>query len=817
MVGIVIVSHSAKLAAAVEELARQMVQKPVAIATAAGIDDLENPFGTDVIAIQTAIESVYSSAGVIVLMDLGSAIISAEMALDFLSEEQRKNVILCEAPLVEGAIAAVVQASTGANIEQVIAEARSALIAKSSQLLIITKEDDNTGTDNQEIVVSEKQIHLILNNQLGFHARPAAKFVSTAAQFKSHITLQNLTKNSNPVTAKSINQVITLGVRQGHEIVIKAVGDDAELALGALQQLVEDNFGETSAKVEEKRKQPKEIFTYKSINNLIGIPASPGIAIGSVVFYEPTIPEVRDEKVDNPEHEWQHLQLAIQTSKQQINSLRDDSGIFEAHLLFLQDPALLYQAQQLIFKQHKSAAVAWKIVIDEMLITYQNLEDSYLQARASDLKDIGIRVLQILTNASTISLELPQQSIIIASDLTPSEVAQIQPQQVLGICTAAGTSTSHSSLIASMLGIPMIVGLGNKLMQLVAGSKIALDGETGEIWLNPTEAQLQILNQKKSTQYLISNNQSPITLDGKRITLMANIMGVNDAKFALESGADGVGLLRTEFLYLDRLTLPNEEEQFEIYQAIAEILDTLPLTIRTVDIGGDKPIPYLNITPETNPFLGWRGIRQSLDCPEMLKTQLRAILRASYGHNIKLIFPMVSSVREVRAAKEILEEVKTSLREEKIAFDEKIKVGIMIEVPAAVTMADKLAKEVDFFSIGTNDLSQYIMAADRTNSKVANLADPFEPALLRMIKKTVTAAHDVGINVSICGKFASNTIAIPILLGLGLDELSVNSSAIASVKAVISKLKIEETQAITSTVLQLDSASEVRDAISKRP
>ncbi|NES81975.1 MAG: phosphoenolpyruvate--protein phosphotransferase [Moorea sp. SIO2B7] len=813
MVGIVIVSHSAKLAAAVEELARQMVQKPVAIATAAGIDDPENPFGTDVIAIQTAIESVYSSAGVIVLMDLGSAIISAEMALEFLSEEQRKNVRLCEAPLVEGAIAAVVQASTGANIEQVMAEARAALIAKSSQLSVATKADDIIDNDNQKIVVSEKKIHLIINNKLGLHARPAAKFVSTAAQFKSDITVQNLTKNSNSVTAKSINQVITLGVRQGHEIVITAVGDDAELALGALQQLVENNFGETSAKLEEKRKQPTEFFTNKSINNLIGIPASPGIGMGSVVFYEPTLPEVIDEKVDNTQTEWQHLQLAIETAKQQIKSFRDDSGIFEAHLLFLQDPVLLNQAQQLIFKHHKSAAAAWKIVIDEMVITYQNIEYSYLQARASDLKDVGMRVLRILTNASTISLDLPQQSILIASDLTPSEVAQIQPQQVLGICTVAGTSTSHSSLIASMLGIPMIVGLGNKLMKLVAGTKIALNGDTGEIWLNPTETQLQILNQKKSTKYLISNNESPITLDGEKITLMANIMGITDAKFAVESGADGVGLLRTEFLYLERLTPPNEEEQFEMYQAIAEILDTLPLTIRTVDIGGDKPITYMNITPEKNPFLGWRGIRQSLDCPEMLKTQLRAILRASYGHNIKLMFPMVSSVREVRAAKEILEEVKNSLRKEKIAFDEKIKVGIMIEVPAAVTMADKLAKEVDFFSIGTNDLSQYIMATDRTNSKVANLVDAFEPALLRMIKKTVTAAHDAGINVSICGKLASNTMAIPILLGLGLDELSVNSSAIVSVKAAISKLKMEEIKAIASNVLQLDSASEVRNAI----
>ncbi|NEP36904.1 phosphoenolpyruvate--protein phosphotransferase, partial [Moorena sp. SIO3B2] len=345
------------------------------------------------------------------------------------------------------------------------------------------------------------------------------------------------------------------------------------------------------------------------------------------------------------------------------------------------------------------------------------------------------------------------------------------------------------------------------------------DGTTGQIWVEPSEERKQELQLQSNSKDELPTEV--ITQDGHKIPLMANVLGEADAKFALDCGAQGIGLLRTEFLYLERLTIPMEEEQLAIYQAIAEIMGTHPLTIRTLDIGGDKPMPFLNLassdppsarhTPEPNPFLGWRGIRQSLDCPEMLKIQLRAILRGSYGHNIKVMFPMVSSVEEVRAAKEILAEAKAELRQEGYSFNEQMPVGIMVEVPAAVTMADQLAAEVDFFSIGTNDLSQYVMAADRTNPKVAKLADALEPAVLRMIQQTVTVAHQAGIPVSVCGQLASNPVGIPILLGLGVDELSVNPPAIATVMSVISQLTINQAEMLASEVLQLDSALGVRE------
>ncbi|NEO82260.1 phosphoenolpyruvate--protein phosphotransferase [Moorena sp. SIO4G3] len=844
MIGIVIISHSAKLAAGVKELAEQMVQTSVPIAIAAGIDDPENPFGTDVLQVQAAIESVYSDAGVVVLMDLGSAVLSAEMALEFLDEEQKSKVRLCEAPLVEGAIAAVVQAAAGGDIDQVIAEARSALTAKASQLsdLVVRYgtgcsnlgyEGENQGkpVPNAPYGTTTKEIHLTVQNQQGIHARPAAQFITTANRFNCEITLQNITKTSNIVNGKSINNVMLLGIQQGDEIVIKAVGEDAELALIALQQLVDNNFGETVNKPKEDINPDSNPFSNRSLHRssvtldrLVGIPAAAGIAIGAVIVYQPKRPEIIEEQTDNPQAEWETLQLAIKTAQQQLQHLintvtNDQADIFQAHLLYLEDPALVNRAYQIIVDQHLWAGAAWKTVIDETVANYQTLEDSYMQARGNDVIDVGWRVLRLLTNRKETCLELTEPGILVAADLTPSEVAQLNPIQVLGICCASGSATAHSALIANMLGIPMVVGVGQDLLSLPAGTELAMDGTTGQIWVEPSEERKQELQIQSNSKDELP--REVITQDGHKISLMANVLGEADAKLALDCGAQGIGLLRTEFLYLERLTIPMEEEQLATYQAIAEIMGTHPLTIRTLDIGGDKPIPFLNLassdapsaphTPEPNPFLGWRGIRQSLDCPEMLKIQLRAILRGSYGHNIKVMFPMVSSVQEVRAAKEILAEAKAELRQEGYSFNEQMPVGIMVEVPAAVTMADQLAAEVDFFSIGTNDLSQYVMAADRTNPKVAKLADALEPAVLRMIQQTVTVAHQAGITVSVCGQLASNPVGIPILLGLGVDELSVNPPAIATVISVITQLSINQAEMLASEVLQLDSALAVRE------
>ena len=890
MVGIVIVSHSEKLATGVLELANQMVQGAVNVpgmAIAAGIDDAENPLGTDALQIYQAIESVYSDQGVVVLMDLGSAILSAEMALEFLSEEQRDKVKLCEAPLVEGAIAAAVQAATGADIEQVLAEARGALSAKATQLLGVRSQESGV-----EVGQQRREIQLTIKNQMGLHARPAAKFVTTASHFQSDITLRNVTANSQSVNAKSINQVVTSSIRQGDEIAIAATGTDATEALAALQQLVEANFGEETVEpiqvsistppdqgeesqflisnssigfLQKSKDDPpsppyqggNKSFNLGSsqnrggllagrspvhgvhstdargllLNQLSGLPASPGIAIGNAVIYQAAIASILQQQADNPQEEWYQLQTACATARQQLQSLcqktsaeagKAEAAIFEAHLLYLEDPVLFEQAHQLIFDQNFSAAAAWKAVIDKTVAAYEALEDSYLQARATDVSDVGQRVLGLLTGTASTPLDLKEPAILVADDLTPSQTAQLDLTKVLGICTVAGGVTSHTGILARSLGIPAVMGVDAELLGLENGTLIALDGETGQVWVQPDDTELRELLLKRDRQTAlieasrITAQQPAITKDGHQVKVMANICGVADAKVAVDAGAQGVGLLRSEFLYLDRVIAPSEEEQLEVYRTIASNLAPHPLIIRTLDIGGDKPLPYLNLPLEANPFLGWRGIRLLLDYPDLLKTQLRAILRASYQYPIKVMFPMVSSLREIRAAKKILRATQADLRSTGIPFNEAMEVGIMVEVPAAVAIADQLAAEVDFFSIGTNDLSQYVMASDRTNPKVATLADAFEPAVLRMIQQTVNAAHTTGIWVGVCGELASSPLAAPILLGLGVDELSMNPPAIGAVKAVISQLTMEAAEAIASRVLQLDSSESVRDYLNNK-
>ena len=855
MVGIVIVSHSKKLATGLQELATQMVQGAVRnplwadaprVAIAAGIDDPENPLGTDAMQIYQAIESVYSDQGVVVLMDLGSAVLSAEMALEFLPEEQRAKVRLCDAPLVEGAIAAVVQAANGADIEQVLAEARVALAAKAAGLSGVSGSvagrspsldrstsnltlEDSLPLRYQPSTLSGQpttEIHLTIKNQMGLHARPAAKFVATASRFESDITLRNVTSTSESVNAKSINQLITLGVRQGHEIAIAATGDDATEALAALQQLVAANFGEASSEQLLATSLPETPISTNA--QLSGIPASPGIAIATGVIYQSAVIEVTQQQADNPQAEWQQLQTACSTARHQIQILRqkasaqageEEAAIFDAHLLYLEDPGVIYNSRQLIFVKEMSAAAAWKAVIDDTIAAYQALEDSYLQARAADVSDVGQRVLQLLTGADIAPFDWKEPAILVTTDLTPSQTAQLDPSKVLGICTVKGGATSHSGILARSLGIPAVVGVGAELLQLENGTLIALDGETGQVWVQPDDTQLRELQLKRDSQLaglrtLRATTQQPgITRDGHQIKVMANSCGVADAQLALDNGAEGVGLLRSEFLYLDRVSAPTEEEQIEVYEAIANILSPHPLIIRTLDIGGDKPLPYLNLPPEANPFLGWRGIRVLLDCPDLLKTQLRAILRASHQQPIKVMFPIIASVREVRAAKEILTTAQAELHQAGIPFNETMEVGIMVEVPAAVIMADQLAAEVDFFSIGTNDLSQYVMASDRTNPKVAALADAFEPAVLRMIQQTVKAAHNRGIWVGVCGELASSPLATPILVGLGVDELSMNPPAIPAVKAAVARLTMSEAEAIAREVLQLDSAHTVRNYV----
>ena len=733
-------------------------------------------------------------------------------------------------PAIDSTIAAVVAAAAGRDIHQVMAEARGALLAKATQLGVVSRPPLSVVTPiTTNIESPTPEIRLIVSNRLGLHARPAAQFVATAARFQSQILVQNLTRNTELVRGNSINQVTTLGVRQGHELLITATGSDADQALSALQALFANNFGEDNVALNSPPAFHHEVAP-ATHGQLSGIAASPGVAIAPVVHYQPTHIAIKEYHVDDPDAEWQRLQAAINIARQEIQAVFSqaslqigdaEAAIFDAQLLFLEDPVLLEVAHQRILENHINAEAAWQAVVDEVATSYRALEDSYLQERVDDVVDVGRRVLRLLAGNAAANLHLESPAILVATDLTPSDTAGLDPTKVLGICTTSGSATSHSAIIARTLGIPAVLGVDAQVLQLADGTLMALDGESGRAWVEPESDILDLLAAKQSAwqtaqqETRATAHQPAITRDGRQVSVFANIGSINDVQVAVASGAEGVGLLRTEFLYLDRTSAPTEEEQLLVYQAIAKVLDNRPLIIRTLDVGGDKPLSYLRVGfPEANPFLGWRGIRFCLDHPELFKTQLRAILRASVGHQIKIMLPMIATVTEVRAAKVILGEVQAELNQAGISFDAAMKVGIMVEVPSAVAIADQFAAEVDFFSIGTNDLSQYVMASDRTNPRVANLVDALHPAILRMVQQTVQAAHTAGISVGLCGELAADTLATPILLGLGLDELSVNPQSIPRVKQAIARFCIVESEAIVASALQQDSAEHVRELIS---
>ena len=825
MIGIVIVSHSAKLAEGVLELARGMGGADVPIQAAGGMDDAT--LGTDAIRILNAIEQAYSEDGVLVLMDLGSAILSSEMALEMLPAEKRSKVFLCEAPIVEGAIAAAVQARIGGSIQQVLHEARSALAPKSTHLNTVIP----PVADPPQVNASHESrlvIQLPVKNRLGLHARPAARFVQSAGRFAQEtILVSNLTTKHGPVNAKSINSVITLGVRQGHQIEVAASGPNAQAALDALKALAEDHFGdhETSTL---PASVPSSGTMREEISCLNAIPASAGIAVGPVFLYRPAPPEIPGHQIENPAEEWERLLESIGQTRAEIEADRksaasrtngETAAIFEAHRLFLEDEALLSPAREKIFNEKQNAALAWQSAVNNVSANFRDLEDSYLQTRGKDVEDVGRQVLLHLLGIQPAAMVMDKPGILIAADLTPAETSRFEPGTVLGICTAFGGPTSHTAILARELGIPAVVGLGEAILSLHDGQPIILDGEQGQVFIEPD---VQLLDQYSikaeglqaaKKQARLERAAPAITRDGNVIEIAANIGSVAGAQKAVESGAEGVGLFRTEFLFLNRTSAPDEEEQAQAYRAVAQALDGRPLIVRTLDAGGDKSIPYLNLESETNPFLGWRAIRVCLSQPELFKTQLRAILRVAGEFPLKIMFPMIATLDEFHRAKALLTEAGQELGARGIPYASKVETGIMVEIPSVPEMAEQFAREVDFFSIGTNDLTQYTFAVDRTNPSVASLADACHPAVLRQIGRVVEAARSNRIWVGVCGELAGDPNAIPILLGLGVDELSMSPPSIPTAKEIVRGWFVSDAQSLAEQALGLDSAEAVRELV----
>ncbi len=562
---------------------------------------------------------------------------------------------------------------------------------------------------------------------------------------------------------------------------------------------------------------------------LLGIGASPGIVFGEVLILENEPIKIQKKEIKSIEEEKNRFVKAIEKSRNEIVKIRkkafkelgeEKATIFDAHLMVLEDPELVKNTIKAIEEKKFNAEFAFHKVIMDYMHIFESIDNDYMRERVVDIKDVFDRVVRNMMGRKVIDLSLLEKKVIlVANDLTPSDIAIMDKDKVLGFLTNVGSQTSHMAIMATTLEIPGVVGLKNITDQVHSSDFIILNGRTGEVLLNPNDEekhQYKVLKKKceeEKNALEILKGQDSITRDGRKVELVGNIGNLEDLYKLQKNDAEGIGLYRTECMYIRRDSLPTEDEQFYIYKAVLEALNPKPVVIRTLDVGADKQLPYLKMHGETNPALGYRAIRFSLNEREIFKIQLRALLRASIYGNLKIIFPMISSLEELLEAKKIFEAIKVDLDKERIAYHSNIEIGAMIEVPSAAIISDILAKHVDFFSIGTNDLIQYTCAVDRMNEKIYHLYNPLNPAILRLIQKVIDDGHREGIWVGVCGEIAGDKKMIPILLGLGLDDFSMNSASILPARKLIRSLRYQDMKKFADHVLSMHSIYEMEKAI----
>jgi multiphosphoryl transfer protein len=808
-VGLVIVSHSRALARAAVALAQEMLHgKQIRIAIAAGLDD--TTFGTDAAQIVDAIATADQGAGVVVLMDLGSAVLSAELALELLDDDIRQRVVLCPAPLVEGLVVAAVAAASGASSEEVAAEAAGALAGKIGHLgpAPVAAEVDVAG-DHDELTGS-----FVVANPHGLHARPAARLVQEVRRRDAHARVRNLRTESEWVDAGSLSKIATLGVRAGDEVEVRVSGSQAAETLDHILSLAARNFDESAVEAAPPP-EPAE--------RQAPIAAGPGLGIGTARSMRMGAITIPDTPADEPAAEWRRLGKAIASVRRSISQLRTrtarevgeaEASIFDAHQLLLDDAALLDDVRARI-DTGQAAVSAWSNAVQQLAAEFAAVPDPYLQARAEDVRAVGDQVLRAMLGTGESSAG--PTGVLVAADLTPAEAADLDPSRVAAVLLAFGSPHAHNVILLRAKGIPVIVGAGPTVLSIPDGAIVAVDGGRGEFVVDPPEkvraefqARVATLAQRQR-QAQARAAEPAVTRDGVTVGVGANVGSVDDARAAAAHGADFAGLVRTEFLFLGRQDAPDVEEQFAVYRKIAESLDGRRITLRTLDVGGDKPLEFLPTPAEVNPYLGVRGIRLSLAHPELFADQLLAMVRLAQQTPVSVMFPMITTLDELLAARELLD---TTISRAGRGRPAGLQVGMMVEVPAAALKAAAFARHVDFMSIGTNDLTQYTMAADRNNDAVASIGDTFDPGLLQLIRATCQGAAGQA-SVSVCGEFAADERATPLLLGMGVDALSVTPPAIPAAKEAVRAVDTVDAQRIAEEVLASDSAASVRARLSR--
>jgi dihydroxyacetone kinase phosphotransfer subunit len=849
MLGLLLVSHSRALAEAAVDLIRRTVSDTLPIAAAGGVGETHSEIGTDVIDIQQGIESVAQPDGVLVLMDLGSAILSAEMAKDLLDEPIKSNVRLCSGPLVEGGIAAAVQIQAGSTAEDVVSAAQRSLLPKQDQLGESVDVTERSGA----LVAPTESFQAVLENVYGLHLRPVAALIRSLGPDAKSVQIENVTGQRGPVIAASLVDIARLQGKKGDTIRFLLSGPNTAHVKRELEKFLEQ--------LQHEDAHPQPIAAKDGSVNQEPIPVSPGLALGRVRFDDQadiSIPDTRPNTPEEIETECRRLTeatiVAQQHVSQRVAKFRSsldpaDLAILEAQQLILSDQTLVARAQERIRSKPANAAAAWYQTLIEVADDQAGAGDDYLRQRAVDFREAATAVVQQLIGKTDPFADVSEDSILVCQELTPTLIDQIQSARIVGAIQLGGGSLSHGAILARSLGLPAVGNAARLEPVLRSARLVAIDGSNGQLLVDPAPEVVQEWRERqKQTQELhekaVQLSQVPaVSADNVQFLIAANAGKRRDVELALHNGADGIGLFRSEFLFDAFQTLPSEEEQLAAYRdALDPILadprrkfsssqppqsagsnaDQLAsteffVTLRLLDIGGDKPLPFLSPGKESNPFLGVRGLRLLLRNPEFFGSHLCAILRLAQTFAVKLLVPMVTSVAEILQLKQHLQTAHDSLKTRDVPHRWPVEVGIMIETPAAAVAFDQMIEHLDFASIGTNDLTQYVLSAERGNPQLEEFADSLHPAVLRLCQQVISLANQRNFPISICGEIASDPVAVPLLAGLGLRVFSVASTAVPIIKETIRTLSLSEmTPTRIAHLLGLPGAAEIRAALRVR-